>query len=50
MHLKQHVRQPKNTGMDNKCSVQLAIIGPLVTLDEILEANNVGYCLLAVPN
>ena len=50
MHLKQQVRQPKSTAMDNKCSVQLAIEGHSVTLDEILEAENVGYCLLAVPN
>jgi hypothetical protein len=50
MHFKQQVRQPKSTVMDNKCGVQLAIIGYSVALDEILEANNVGYCLLAVPN
>ena len=50
MHLKQQVRQPKSTAMDNKCSVQLAIIGHPVTLDDILEADNVGYCLLAVSN
>ncbi len=50
MHLKQQVRQPKSTAMDNKCSVKLAIIGHPVTLDDILEADNVGYCLLAVPN
>jgi hypothetical protein len=32
--------------MDNKCRVQLAIIGFSVALDEILEANNVIYCRL----
>jgi hypothetical protein len=50
MHFKQQVRQPKSTVMDNDCGVQLAIIGYSVALDEILKANNVGYCLLAVPN
>ncbi len=39
MHFKQQVRQPKNTAMDNKCHVQLAIIDYSVALDEILEAN-----------
>jgi hypothetical protein len=50
MHFKQQVRQPKSTVMDNECHVQLTIIGFSVALDEILEANNVSYCLLAVPN
>ncbi len=50
VHLKQQVRQPKSTSMDNKCCVELAIIGYSVPLDEILEAKNVGYCLLGVPN
>ncbi len=50
MHFKQQVRQPKSSAMNNNCGVQLAIIGYSVALDEILEANNVGYCLLAVPN
>jgi hypothetical protein len=50
VHFKQQARQPKCTAMDNKCGAQLAIIGYSVALDEILEANNVGYCLLAVPN
>jgi hypothetical protein len=50
MHFKQQVRQPKSTAMDNKCHVQLAIIGYSLALDEILEANNVSYCLLAVSN
>ncbi len=50
MHFKQQVRQPKSTAMDNKCGVQLAIIGYSEALDEILEAKNVSYCLVAVPN
>jgi hypothetical protein len=50
MYFKQQVRQPKSTAMDNECRVQLAIIGYSLAIDEILEANNVSYCLLAVPN
>ncbi len=50
MHFKQQVMQPKSTSMDNECRAQLAIRGYSVALDEILEANNVSYCLLAVPN
>ncbi len=50
MHFKQQVRQPKSTAMDNECHVQLAIISYSVALDEILDTNNVSYCLLAVPN
>ncbi len=49
MHFKQQFRQPESTAMDNKCCIHLAIIGHSVALDEILEANNVGDCLLAVP-
>ncbi len=36
--------------MNNKSCVHLAIIGHSVTLDEILEAYNVGNSLLAVPD
>ena len=36
--------------MNNKGCVHLAIIGHSVTLDEILEAYNVGNSLLAVPD
>ena len=50
MHFKQQVRQPRSTAMNNKGSVHLAIIGHSVTLDEILEAYNVGNSLLAVPD
>jgi hypothetical protein len=50
MHFKQQVRQPKSTLMDNKRSVHLAIIGHSITLDEVLQAYNVGYSLTCVPD
>ncbi len=37
------------TEVNNKCCVQLAIIGHLVTLDEVLEAIDVGDGFLAKP-
>jgi len=36
--------------MDQKCCVQLAIIGYLITLDKVHEANDICYGFLAVPN
>jgi hypothetical protein len=47
VHFKQQIRQAKCTAVNNKCCVQLAIIGHPVTLDEVLEANDVGDGFLA---
>jgi hypothetical protein len=33
--------------VDNKFCVQLAIIGHPITLDKVLEANDIGDCFLA---
>ncbi len=36
--------------MNNKGGANFSVIGYNITLDEILEANNVGNCFLAVPD
>ncbi len=49
VHFKQQIRQAKCTAVDNKCCVQLAIIGHPVNLDKVLEVNDVGDGFLAEP-
>jgi hypothetical protein len=50
VHFKQQIRQAKCTLVDNKCCVQLAIIGHPVTLDKVPEANDFGGGFLAEPD
>jgi hypothetical protein len=50
VYFKQQIRQAKCTAVDKECCVQLAIIGHQITLDKVLEANDIDDGFLAVPD